>query len=141
VATKSKIQLPPTPATLPDGTIDHAPELPNPFTDLVKEPVERVRTWEEQQIERTKHLINTPDHALAAERQRQEEIEHARALAQAQAEGRSRGGSADQGRNPARVWNVFEPSFLAPHRKRVRVTLGSVSFLIVKAFPPILDGM
>lgn len=87
MATKPKKELPPLPATLPDGSVDCDPELPDPFVDLVKDPIERVRTWEEQQIERTKHLINTPDHVLALERQRQGEIEHARALAQVRTEG------------------------------------------------------
>jgi hypothetical protein len=51
VTTKSKIELPPLPATLPDGTVDCDPELPNPCVD----------TWESQQIARVLRWVNTPD--------------------------------------------------------------------------------
>jgi hypothetical protein len=51
LTSRSRTIPPPAPATLPDGTLDCEPELPNPFVD----------SWEVQQIARASRWVNVPD--------------------------------------------------------------------------------
>jgi hypothetical protein len=93
---KSEVVLPAPPATLPNGKLD---------CDADPDPGGLVGARQQEQIEQTRHAINTPGDVLRRERERHEELEHARALAQIRSETQPRARKSRSA--PASRWERY----------------------------------
>lgn len=78
---KSEVVLPAPPATLPNGKID---------CEADPDPGGLVGARQQEQLEHTRHAINTLPDVLKLERERREEIAHARELAEIRSEPRAK---------------------------------------------------